>query len=73
MMAESKKHIYDESKIKTLSSLEHGQQTRDPSPVEVKSPKTRGRQVAIKDVSSITAEPTRGWDEKETIARIVFT
>ncbi|HXF11368.1 MAG TPA: DNA topoisomerase IV subunit A [Desulfuromonadaceae bacterium] len=48
------------------------QQTCDPSQVEVKSPKTRGRQISIKDVSSITAEPTRGWDEKETTTKIVF-
>jgi topoisomerase IV subunit A len=48
------------------------QQTCEPSQVEVKSPKTRGRQISIKDVSSITAEPTRGWDEKETTTKIVF-
>lgn len=38
------------------------QQTCDPSQIEVKSPKTRGRQVSIKDVSSITSKPPRGWD-----------
>ena len=48
------------------------QQTCEPSQVEVKSPKTRGRQISIKDVSSVTAEPTRGWDEKETTTKIVF-
>ena len=48
------------------------QQTCDPSQVDVKSPKTHGRQISIKDVSSITAEPTRGWDEKETTTKIVF-
>jgi len=48
------------------------QQTCEPDQVEVKSPKTRGRQISIKDVSSITAEPTRGWDEKETTTKIVF-
>ncbi|HEX5397883.1 MAG TPA: DNA topoisomerase IV subunit A [Verrucomicrobiae bacterium] len=48
------------------------QQTCEPEQVEVKSPKTRGRQISIKDVSSITAEPTRGWDEKETTTKIVF-
>jgi hypothetical protein len=45
-MAENAKHNYDESKIKTLSSLEH--------------------------ISSVTAEPTRGWDEKATTTKIVF-
>ena len=48
------------------------QQTCDPSQIEVKSPRTRGRQISIKDVSSVTAEPTRGWDEKETTTKIVF-
>jgi topoisomerase-4 subunit A len=48
------------------------QQTCDPSQVDVKSPKTLGRQISIKDISSVTAEPTRGWDEKETTTKIVF-
>ena len=48
------------------------QQTCDPEQVEVKSPKTRGRQISFKDISSVTAEPTRGWDEKETTTKIVF-
>jgi topoisomerase-4 subunit A len=48
------------------------QQTCEPSQVEVKSPRTRGRQISIKHVSSVTAEPTRGWDEKETTTKIVF-
>ncbi len=48
------------------------QQTCDPSQVEVKSPKTLGRQISIKDISSVTAEPTRGWDEKEATTKIVF-
>jgi topoisomerase IV subunit A len=49
-----------------------GQQTCDPKQIEVKSPKTRGRMISIKDVSSVTAEPTRGWDEKATTTEIVF-
>src|SRR5438876_100359 len=48
------------------------QQTCDPSQIEVKSPKTRGRQISNKDISSVTAEPTRGWDEKATTTQIVF-
>jgi topoisomerase-4 subunit A len=49
------------------------QQTCDPSQVEVKSPKTLGRQLSIKDISSVTAEPTRGWDDKEATTKIVFS
>ena len=48
------------------------QQTCDPSKIEIKSPKTRGRQISIKDISSVTAEPTRGWDESATTTEIVF-
>lgn len=48
------------------------QQTCDPSQVEVKSPKTRGRQVSIKDVSSISSKPPRGWDaETATVLKFV--
>ncbi|MGB7748976.1 MAG: DNA topoisomerase IV subunit A [Verrucomicrobiia bacterium] len=48
------------------------QQTCDPVEVAVKSPRTLGRQISIKDISSVTAEPTRGWDEKATTTKIVF-
>ncbi len=48
------------------------QQTCEPEQVEVKSPKTRGRQISIKDISSVTAEPTRGWDEQAATTKIVF-
>jgi hypothetical protein len=40
--------------------------------VDVKGPKTRGRQISIKDVSSITAEPTRGWDPEAPTTKVVF-
>ena len=48
------------------------QQTCVPEEIEVKSPKTLGRQISIKDVSSITAEPTRGWDEAAATTKIAF-
>ncbi len=48
------------------------QQTCDPAQVDVKTPKTLGRQISIKDISSITDAPTRGWDEKEATTKIVF-
>ena len=48
------------------------QQTCDPAKIEIKSPKTRGRQISIKDISSVTADPTRGWDEKAATTEIVF-
>jgi len=49
------------------------QQTCDPSLVEVKNPRTLGRQISIKDISSVTAEPTRGWDESAATTKILFT
>ena len=49
------------------------QQTCDPSQLEVKTPKTLGRQISIKDISSVTDAPTRGWDEKEPTTKILFT
>jgi len=48
------------------------QQTCDPNEIEVKGPKTRGRQLSIKDISSVTPEPTRGWDEAATTTKIMF-
>lgn len=48
------------------------QQTCRPAEVEVRSPKTRGRQVSIKDVSSITSQPTRGWDPEAPTTRLQF-
>jgi topoisomerase IV subunit A len=48
------------------------QQTCKPAEVEVKGPKTRGRQISIKDVGSITSEPTRGWDPEAPTTRLQF-
>jgi len=48
------------------------QQTCDPAQIDVKGPKTLGRQMTIKDISSVTAEPTRGWDELETTTKLIF-
>ena len=48
------------------------QQTCDPSEIEVKGPKTRGRQISVKDISSVTIEPTRGWDEKAATTKLMF-
>jgi topoisomerase IV subunit A len=48
------------------------QQTCNPRQIEVKSPKTRGRMISVKDISSVTTEPTRGWDEKATTTEIVL-
>src|SRR5437016_2666380 len=48
------------------------QQTCKPSEVEVKGPKTRGRQISIKDVSSINSKPSRGWDPEAATTKLQF-
>jgi len=48
------------------------QQTCKPAEVDVKGPKTRGRQISIKDVSSVTSLPTRGWDPEAATTRLQF-
>jgi topoisomerase-4 subunit A len=48
------------------------QQTCVPSQVEVKGPKTRGRQISIKDVSSINSKPSRGWDPEAPTTKLQF-
>jgi len=48
------------------------QQTCVPSQVEVKGPKTRGRQISIKDVSSINSKPSRGWDTEAPTTKLQF-
>jgi hypothetical protein len=39
----------------------------------VKGAKTRGRQISIKDVASITSKPTRGWDPDAATTKLQFT
>lgn len=48
------------------------QQTCDPSQIDVKGPKTLGRQISIKDIASVTDAPTRGWDASEATTKLIF-
>ncbi|HEY3852921.1 MAG TPA: DNA topoisomerase IV subunit A [Verrucomicrobiae bacterium] len=48
------------------------QQTCKPADVEVKSPKTRGRQISIKEVAAISSRPPRGWDAEATTTKLEF-
>ncbi len=48
------------------------QQTCNPAELDVKGPKTRGRQISIKDVSSINSQPSRGWDPEAATTRLQF-
>ena len=48
------------------------QQTCHPAEIEVKGPKTRGRQISIKDVTSINSRPSRGWDSEAATTKLQF-
>jgi len=48
------------------------QQTCKPSDVEVKGPKTRGRQISIKEVGAIASKPPRGWDPEAPTTKLEF-
>lgn len=48
------------------------QQICKPGEVEVKGPKTRGRQISIKEVAAINSKPPRGWDPEAPITRVPF-
>jgi topoisomerase IV subunit A len=59
-------------KYKPAAYQKINQQTCIPSQVEVKGPKTRGRQISIKDVSSINSKPSRGWDPDAPTTKLQF-
>jgi topoisomerase IV subunit A len=48
------------------------QQTCNPSEVEVKGAKTRGRQISIKEVAAVNSKPPRGWDPEAPTTRLQF-
>jgi topoisomerase IV subunit A len=48
------------------------QQTCNPSEIEVKGAKTRGRQLTIKDVGAIDIKPPRGWDSEANTTKVMF-
>jgi topoisomerase-4 subunit A len=48
------------------------QQTCKPSELAVKGVKSRGNQISLKEVSSVTSKPTRGWDEKAPVSKLQF-
>ena len=49
------------------------QQTCVPGDVEVKTAKTIGRQISIKDVAAINSKPPRGWDPEAPTTKLQFT
>ena len=49
------------------------QQTCKPAEVEVRGPKTRGRQLSTKDIGAVGTQPPRGWDPEAPTSTIQFT
>ena len=60
-------------KYKSAPYQKINQQTCNPAEVEVKGPKTRGRQISIKDISTVNSKPPRGWDTDAPSSRVVFS
>jgi len=48
------------------------QQTCKPEQVAVKGVKSRGNQISIKEISSISSKPTRGWDPEAPVSQVQF-
>jgi topoisomerase IV subunit A len=48
------------------------QQTCNPADLEIKGPKTRGRQISIKDVASVHSKPPRHWDPDGPTTKLQF-
>jgi hypothetical protein len=40
--------------------------------VDVKSPKTLGRQLSIKEVAAVNSKPPRGWDPEAPTTKLQF-
>ena len=59
-------------KYKPAAYQKINQQTCNPSEVEAKGPKTIGRQISIKDVSSINSKTPRGWDATAPTTKLQF-
>lgn len=65
------KEIYIRYKAAPYQKI--NQQTCDPTEVEVKGAKTRGRQISIKEVAAVNSKPPRGWDPDGPTTKLQFT
>lgn len=59
-------------RYKAVPHQKISQQTCNPADVDVKGPKTRGRQISIKEVAAINSKPPRGWDPEATTTKLEF-
>jgi topoisomerase IV subunit A len=68
--ADTPKEIFIRYKAAAYQKI--NQQTCDPSEVEVKGAKTRGRQLSIKEVAAVNSKPPRGWDPEAPTTKLQF-
>jgi topoisomerase IV subunit A len=59
-------------KYKAAPYQKISQQTCNPADLEIKGPKTRGRQISIKDVASVNSKPPRNWDPEGPTTKLQF-
>ncbi|MDB6025469.1 MAG: topoisomerase subunit [Verrucomicrobiales bacterium] len=59
-------------KYKSAPHQKVAQQTCNPSEIDVKSPKTLGRQISIKDVATISSKPLRNWEADAPTTKVAF-
>ena len=68
--ADTPKQLY--IRYKPAPHQKINQQTCTPAEVAVKGAKTLGNQLSIKEISSVTTSPTRGWDPEATTTKVAF-
>lgn len=59
-------------RYKPMPRQKINQQTCKPKILDVKSAKTRGRQLSIKSISNIGAKPPKNWEEDATTTEVVL-
>ena len=59
-------------RYKAVPHQKISQQTCNPAEVEVKGPKTLGRQLSIKEVAAVNSKPPRGWDAQAPTTKLQF-
>jgi topoisomerase IV subunit A len=60
-------------RYKAVPHQKISQQTCNPEEVDVKSPKTLGRQLSIKEVAAVNSKPPRGWDADAPTTKLQFS
>jgi topoisomerase-4 subunit A len=59
-------------RYKPASYQKVSQQTCQPGDIEERGPKTKGRQISIKEVAKVDRKPPRGWDPEAPTTKLNF-